>query len=246
MTNKFELKLQKISQEIALAGLKMGAIKIRPRNPFLWASGTYNPIYNDNRMFLRYPNHRRLILDGFLKLLNGYDYLKSFPFLIIAGTSTSGIPWATMLSEELWAQFVYVRDKPKDHGLKNQIEGIDAEKDLDGNNVVLIEDLISTGGSSVAAVAAIRKANGICNACVSIFNYGLPNPPKMFAGEISYKNNEKLTSPCKVKSLLYYPELLSIGIKHGFIKKDEEKILLEWMEDQPNWGEKNGFPPVVK
>jgi len=234
--------LEMIGKGIALAGLKIGAIKIRPEKPILWASKTYNPIYNDNRMFLFYQKYRRLVIEGFSEVLDNLSYIHD-ESLVIAGTSTSGIPWATILSEEFDLPLIYIRDKPKDHGLRNQIEGIDDEKDLEGKKVILIEDLISTGSSSVAAVDAIRKANGVCNLCLSIFNYGLPKPPKMFSGEIPYKDDKKLESPCKVTSLLYYPQLLSIGIENGYIKKEEEEVLLEWMEDQPNWGEKHGFPP---
>ena len=238
-------RLSEISEAIALAGFKIGAIKINSDNPFLWASGTYNPIYNDNRMFLWYPDYRNLIKEGFIEIINNSGNPFN-TFFVVAGTSTAGIAHADRLAEALSLPEIYVRDKPKDHGLKNQIEGIDADKDLDGANVILIEDLISTGGSSVSAVAAIRKANGVCDLCLSIFNYGLPNPPKMFAGEIPYKtmgSGEELTlsSACEVKSLLYYPQLLSIGVKNGFIKKRKEKMLLKWMDDQPHWGEKNGF-----
>lgn len=240
------VNLDEISEAIALAGLKIGAIKIRPENPFLWASGTYNPIYNDNRMFLFYPGYRKLIANGFAEIIYGFDlHMKSN--LIIAGTSTAGIAPGTTLASILNLPFIYIRDKPKDHGLRNQIEGIDAENSLKGFHVILIEDLISTDGSSVAAVAAIRNANGFCNLCLSIFNYGLSNPPKMFAGEIPYNNNgDRLQNGCEVKSLLSYTKLLSVGIKNGFIKNAEREILLEWMNDQPNWGENHGFPPIQK
>ncbi len=239
-------KLEQISEAIALAGLQIGAIKIRPNDPFLWASGTYNPIYDDNRMFLFFPEYRRLITEGFITRMKRY-YLMDNPHLVIAGTSTSGIPHADRLAEALSLPEIYVRDKPKDHGLKNQIEGIDAEKSLKDFEVVLIEDLISTGGSSVAAVAAIRNASGFCRLCLSIFNYGLLNPFKMFTGEIPYnKNGDRLQGGCAVESLLSYPRLLSIGIEKGFIKKTEREILLEWMDDQPNWGKNHGFPPIQK
>ncbi len=190
-----------------------------------------------------------MIIEGFIEILAG---VKSSLYYgrkqtMVAGTSTAGIPHGYGFADALKVPFVYVRDKPKDHGMKNQIEGIDAEKDLTDEVLILIEDLISTGGSSVAAVDAIRKAKGKCKLCISIFNYGLPNPPKMFAGEIPYsKNGEKLLEPCALESLLYYPKLLEVGVNNGFIKKEEEAILLGWMDDQPNWGEKNGFPPVLK
>ena len=151
--------------EIARAGLEIRAIKLDPENPFEWASGLMMPIYNDNRMFLGEFKHRQLIADGFLELLRE----QGIHWKRIAGTSTAGIPHAEALADLTQSPMIYVRDKPKDHGLRNQIEGIDAESDLQGDNVVLIEDLISTGGSSARAVQAIRDANGVCNYCLSIF-----------------------------------------------------------------------------
>jgi len=156
-------------KQIAKAGLEINAIKLRPDNPFTWASGFRMPIYNDNRMFLFHPEHRGLLARGFEKILQSEE----IPYEVIAGTSTAGIPPATTLADHLGKPMIYVRDKPKDHGLQNQIEGIDAESDLQGRKVILVEDLISTGGSSARAVQAIRDANGECNYCVSIFNYGL-------------------------------------------------------------------------
>ncbi len=232
---------KEISKAIALAGLKIGAVKIRPEDPFLWASGTYNPIYNDNRRFLFYPAYRELITNGFAEIIYKLG-LHTNPNLVIAGTSTAGIPHGSALATKLHVPFIYIRDKPKDHGLKNQIEGIDVDEDLKGYHVVLIEDLISTGGSSVAAIAAIRNASGSCNLCLSIFNYGLPNPPKMFNGDIPYnEKGDRLQSPCEITSLLYYPKLISIGIEKGLVSKNHEKTLLEWMSNQPHWGENHGF-----
>ena len=237
-------RLTEINKAIALAGLQIKAVKLRPTDPFIWASGTRNPIYDDNRMFLWYPEYRNLVVEGFSIMVN--QHVKNPSECVIAGTMSAGIPWAAMVAQRLNLKMIYVRDKPKDHGLKNQIEGRDADEDLEGFNVVLIEDLISTGGSSVALVDAVRKANGNCNLCLSIFNYGLPNPIKMFAGKIPYKTDEKnvahsLSFPCELKSILYYPELISVGIENGFISKNQNEMLLDWMADQPHWGEKNGF-----
>ena len=234
--------LDRISEAIAKTGLQIEALKIRPKKPFLWASGTYNPIYNDNRMFLFYPQARNLIVDGLVETIIDFHESRTYDHFIIAGTSTSGIPWASLLSQKLNTPMIYVRDEPKKHGLKNQIEGIDFEKDLEGRSVILIEDLISTGGSSVKAVDAIRKANGVCNLCISIFNYGLPDPPKMFAGKIPYdKSGSTLTEPCSIRSLLYYPKLIQVGVDRGFISKDHFLMLQDWMKNQPFWGDKYGF-----
>jgi orotate phosphoribosyltransferase len=218
-------------KEIAKAGLNINAIKLRPNAPFTWASGYRMPIYNDNRMFLFFPEHRKLIREGFTNLI------KDIPYEVIAGTSTSGIPPATTLADSLGKPMIYVRDKPKDHGLKNQIEGIDAEYDLQRRKVVLIEDLISTGGSSARAVQAIRDANGECNYCVSIFNYGLDKAIQAF---------DNLEPKCEVKSLLGYETLLEVARETGYIDDQQEKMLAEWREDPFGWGEKHGFPKVER
>lgn len=237
-----------IAREVAKAGLKINAIKLNPNNPFTWASGYRMPIYNDNRMFLWCHDYRRLILEGFLGLMfvDGFNSNKSYDF--IAGTSTAGIPWASSLADNRFKPLVYVRDKPKDHGLRNQIEGIDAESDLQGLSGILIEDLISTGGSSVAAVQAIRNANGVCNNCYSIFNYGFDKPVQMFAGEVPYdeKQGKKLDTACAVKSILTYDTLIQVAIETGYINKAQAKMLAEWRTDPFNWGEKRGFPKVEK
>lgn len=220
-------------KEIAEAGLEINAIKLKPGDPFTWASGYRMPIYNDNRMFLGSYENRMLVADGFMDLLekNGIHWR------IIAGTSTAGIPPANTLADLTKSPLIYVRDKPKGHGLKNQIEGIDAEKDLDGRKVVLIEDLISTGGSSARAVQAIRNANGECNYCLSIFNYGLDKAVKAFAS---------LEPPCEVRSILTYDVLLEVAKEKGYLTKEQVKVLEEWGYGPFEWGEKHGFPKVER
>lgn len=191
------------------------------------------PIYNDNRMFLTHPNYRELILNAFKELLKS----EGISFDIIAGTSTSGIPPATSLADSLGKPLIYVRDKPKGHGLRNQIEGIDAESDLQGKEVILIEDLISTGGSSAKAVQAIRDANGICKYCISIFSYGLGKANNAF---------EKLDEHCEVRSLLTYDTLLKVAKETNYVDGEQAEMLAEWRQDPFGWGEKHGFPKVIK
>lgn len=218
-------------RRIAEIGLGIQAIKLRPEDPFVWASGYRMPIYNDNRMFLSNPNHRRIIAEGFLEVIRR----EQVPYDIIAGTSTAGIAPATTLADLLKAPLIYVRDKPKDHGLKNQIEGIDAESDLGRRCVVLVEDLISTGGSSVKAVSAIRQANGVINYCLSIFNYGFEEAAKLFR-EID----------CNVHSLLTYGLLLEVAKETDYVTEEQIALLKEWRANPFEWGEKHGFPKVER
>lgn len=233
-------ELGDIAKKLALHGFKSGAIRINPDKPFLWASGTWNPVYNDNRMFLFSPECRKLIIDGLALLVT--ESGKTFD--VVAGTSTAGIPHGYGLAERLGLPFIYVRDKPKDHGMRNQIEGIDGEQDLGGKKVLLIEDLISTGGSSVKAVQAIRNAKGIIDECFSIFSYNLPKAVGMFAGTeiFDVKNEMKLETPCHFDSILNYKSLISLGILEGYLDASKQSILEEWMSDQEHWGAKHYQP----
>lgn len=220
------------AERIVKSALNIKAIKLNPEKPFIWASGYQMPIYNDNRMLLFYPSCRELISEGFINLIKEKQ-IKNID--VIAGTSTAGISPATTLADKLELPLIYVRDKPKDHGLKNQIEGIDANSDLLYKKVILIEDLISTGGSSIKAVEAIRNAKGECFKCLSIFNYGF----KQAENEFKFIN-------CKLYSVLDYDTLLKIAKEIGYINSNQEKMLAEWREDPFNWGEKHGFPKIEK
>ncbi|MCK4522355.1 MAG: orotate phosphoribosyltransferase [Nanoarchaeota archaeon] len=235
--------MEDIERLIAKAGLEINAIKLNPDLPFQWASGYMMPIYNDNRMFLSYPEYRKLVTSGFQQIIKE----EQIPYDIIAGTSTAGIAPGALLAERLNSPFIYIRDKTKDHGLKNQIEGIDAEKDLEEKKVIVIEDLISTGGSSAKAVQAVRDANGDVNYCLSIFNYGLKKAMKIFRGIEPYdKEGNKLQEPCEVRSILAYDVLLDFAKDTRQITKKQIRLLKEWRANPLKWGEKHGFPKIEK
>lgn len=221
------------AKQIAIASLKINAIKLNLVCPFTWASGLRMPIYNDNRKFLFYPEYRRLIVKGFEEILK----LEGIDCDVIAGTSTAGISPATTLADKLRKPLIYVRNEPKGHGLKNQIEGIDSESDLRDKRVILLEDLISTGGSSASAVKVIRNANGECNYCISIFNYGLEKAVETF---------KAFDPACEVRSLLTYDKLLEVAKETGHITQEQSRMLSEWRMDPFNWGEKHGFKKVEK
>ena len=220
-----------MGRTIAEHGLRIGAIKLNPDDPFQWASGYRMPIYNDNRMFLFYPQMRRAIARGLADLVGERDMRPE----VVAGTATAGIPHGALLADLLELPYIYIRDKPKAHGLKNRIEGLDADSDLEGRRVVVIEDLISTGGSSARAVEAVREANGIANWCISIFSYGLEKAEEQFSA---------MAPPCSFTSLLTFPVLLDVARTGGFLSADQIDLLTEWREDPFGWGEKHGFPKV--
>jgi orotate phosphoribosyltransferase len=187
------------------------------------------PIYNDNRMFLFHPEMRRTIAQGLAEIVREKEIAPE----VVAGTATAGIPHGALLADVMSLPYIYIRDKPKAHGLKNRIEGLDAESDLGGQRVVVIEDLISTGGSSARAVEAVREANGVSNWCLSIFSYGLEKAAEEF---------DSMNPPCAYTSLLTFPTLLDVAKTGGFLSDDQIALLAAWREDPFGWGAKHGFP----
>lgn len=216
------------SYDIARCALEMGAIRLSPEKPFCWASGYYMPIYNDNRTLLGDWRARELVAKAFEEILSklGYDPDN------IAGTSTAGIPHATTLADRLKKPVSYIRSSSKDHGLQNQIEGLGRANGYEGKNVVLIEDLISTGMSSIKAVKAIQEANGKVPYCLAIFSYGTDQGKEAFAS---------LDPACKPVTILDYNYVIPIAKEIGYIKPEQEAMLLEWSASPFTWGEKHGW-----
>ena len=213
--NNFAEKLARISLEI-------GAIKFSPDQPFIWASGYKMPIYNDNRLFLGNAGHRALITQGFQDLLKKC----AAKIEVIAGTATAGIPHATTLADHLQLPLIYVRSATKTHGMGNRIEG-----PLRRNQQVLvIEDLVSTGGSAANAVTAIREAGGIVNHCFSIFSYGLTEATDKFK-----------SISCGIHSILDFSELLKVALSNQNLSTNEIETLRSWQKAPFKWAENNGF-----
>jgi len=203
--------------EVAKILLRIKAVTLRVDPPFTWASGIKSPIYTDNRLLMSFPKERRCIVTYFLKLLkeNGLE-----PD-IIAGIATSGIPWASWIAQELNLPMVYIRSKPKGHGKENLIEG----KIEKGQKVVIIEDLISTGGSSLNGAKAVKEAGAIVLANVAIFTYELPESVKNFA-----------EAGVKLISLTKYSSLIEVALKEEYIEKEDKATLLDWKKDPKSWG----------
>ena len=212
----------KFSEEIAKISIETGAIQLNPETPFLWASGYRMPIYNDNRLLLGNSQHRQLIAEGFNDIITS----KEIEVDVIAGTATAGIPPATSLADMLKTPLIYVRPNPKEHGMKNQIEGVLS----DTQKVVLVEDLISTGGSALNAVAAIREAGGKVDHCLSIFSYGFLKAIEQF------KN-----ARCQLHHLLNFEELILLARENKSVSTEQFSLLKSWHSDPFNWGSKNGF-----
>ena len=196
--------------------LKIKAVKLQPSNPFTWASGWKSPIYCDNRKTLSYPTTRNFIkLELARTILENYENVDA-----IAGVATGAIAQGAMVADELNLPFVYIRATPKDHGLENLIEG-----DLKpGSKVVVIEDLISTGGSSLKAVEAIRNAGCDVLGMVAIFTYGFP---------ISEQKFKELK--VDLITLCNYDAILDEALKIDYIDQSEIAILQRWRKDPANW-----------
>ena len=205
-----------IAKNIAQVALEVGAIRINAREPFTWASGYKMPVYNDNRLLLGKAKHRSLIAEGFKDLLKKC----AVEVEVIAGTATAGIPHATSLADLLQVPLVYVRSAAKSHGMGNKVEGVLKKN----QRVLVIEDLISTGGSAVNAVIAIREAGGIVDHCLSIFSYGFP------------KASEKFKSiSCQVHSILVFSELLQVAQATKHISPKDIETLQSWQKSPFRW-----------
>jgi len=208
--------MKTLEQILAKKLLKIRAVKLQPANPFTWASGWKSPIYCDNRKTLSYPVTRNFIkLELARTILEIYEDVDA-----IAGVATGAIAQGAMVAEELNLPFVYIRATPKDHGLENLIEG-----DLKpGSKVVVIEDLISTGGSSLKAVEAIRNAGCHVAGMVAIFTYGFPIAEEKF-------NEAKV----KLTTLCNYDAILDEALKTNYIDESEIKTLQEWRKNPSTW-----------
>ncbi len=196
--------------------LQIKAIKLNPSEPYTWASGWKSPIYCDNRITLSYPNIRSYIREEISKIIE----LKYGKPDVIAGVATGAIAIGVLVAQELGVPFIYVRPEPKSHGRKNQVEGA-LEKN---QRVVVVEDLISTGKSSLNAVKALKEAESIVKGMVAIFSYGFDIASKNFT-----KNEVELTT------LSNYNYLLEQASESHYINEKELETLSEWRKDPKNW-----------
>ncbi|OQO71399.1 orotate phosphoribosyltransferase [Enterococcus villorum] len=208
--------MKSIEQKIAKDLLEIQAVFLSPNEPFTWASGLKSPIYCDNRITMSYPKVRKEIAKGLAEKIK-----KAFPEVeVIAGTATAGIPHAAWVAEILDLPMVYIRSKAKAHGKGNQIEG----RIFEGQKMVVIEDLISTGGSVLEAAEAAKREGANVLGVAAIFTYELP------AGK---ENFEKAGLP--LFTLTNYSELIEAALEEKYIDEAELTLLKEWKKDPKNW-----------
>ena len=205
--------------EVTKKLLEIDTIKIQPLSPFTWASGWKSPIYCDNRKILSFPETRSFIRDKFVEIIqNKYPQTE-----VIAGVATGAIAHGVLVADKLGLPFIYIRSTPKGHGLENLIEG-----DLKpGQKVVVIEDLVSTGESSLKAAEAVNNFGGEVIGMLSIFTYNFDVAKEKFK-----KANIELTP------LSRYQVLIDTALQAGEISKDQIETLMEWREDPANWGKR--------
>lgn len=209
--------MKTLEQIFAAKLLKVKAIKLQPTNPFTWASGWKSPFYCDNRKTLSYP-----ALRSFVKIELARVIQENFGDVdVIAGVATGAIPQGALVADLLNLPFVYVRSTPKDHGLENMIEG-----DLrPGAKVVVVEDLVSTGKSSLKAVDTLRKNGGEVIGMVASFSYGFDVAAEAFK-----------QADVKLITLTNYEAVLDVALKTGYIDESELPLLHDWRKDPANWG----------
>lgn len=202
-------------QVVAQQLLEINAVKLSPNEPFTWTSGIKSPIYCDNRIVLSYPSARNIIKQAFVEKSNSFG-----EFDVIAGVATAGIPHGALLADALGKPFIYVRDKAKGHGRQNQIEGEIKEN----QKVLVIEDLISTGGSSMKAIEALREVNVGIVGLLAIFTYGFDAAKETFnAANIHFD------------TLTNYDVLLQEAVKMDYISSENVSTLTKWRENPKLW-----------
>ncbi len=228
-----------VGAELAGFALEVGAFRIVPRDPVTWASGYRMPVYNDNRLLLRYPRGRELVRDGLLALLKSAGGVDSWDG--VAGTASAGIAPALLVAEATGLDFFYVRGAAKGHGLKRRIEGLSPAELASvppfqsvgretRARILLVEDLLSTGGSAAAAAEALMEAGADVPLCLAIFSYGFAAVETRFSA---------LPGRCETRTIFSMDDLLAVAIERGDIAGADRLSMDEWLADPFDWQERH-------
>jgi orotate phosphoribosyltransferase len=210
-------QLETIAKHIAASLLDIEAVSLRPHQPFTWTSGLKSPIYCDNRLTMSHPAIREAIADGFVALIKE----RFADAEVVAGTATAGIPHAAWVAQKLGLPMIYIRDKAKGHGKENLIEG----SIKPGQKVIVIEDLISTGGSSLKAAVAVKEAGAIALGVLAIFSYQLDKATEAFQA-----------AGMPLHTLSNYSKLLEVALEKGKIKEEDMALLHAWRTNPAGFG----------
>ncbi|MCF8236554.1 MAG: orotate phosphoribosyltransferase [Saprospiraceae bacterium] len=212
------------ASSLAEALLQINAIRLSPQKPFTWASGLKSPVYCDNRLLLSYPALRQIAIDGLVQIARDCG-----PIDAIAGVATAGIPHGMLLADRLNLPFIYVRSKAKEHGKGNQIEGAFTP----GQHVLVVEDLISTGGSSLQAAQALQEAGLVIQAVTALFTYGFPESEQRFA-----------EASIPLRTISNYSKVLQVSQEIGQITAAEADVMSTWYQDPRAWSDRFLHQPV--
>ncbi|UCG95510.1 MAG: hypothetical protein JSV92_00460 [archaeon] len=221
---RIEKSLKENEKRAAEILLEKKAVTLNPKNPYKYVSGVFAPIYTDCRILLSNPKEWREVINSLAFVIKNEIGLRNIE--VLAGTAVGAIPHASFLAEELDLPMVYVNKVEKEHGKQTKVEGNVSK----GDRAVVIEDLVSTGGSSITTVGNLRESRAVTGKCVTIFNYGFPK-----TGSVFEEAGVKLYSLCNLKTLL------DVAVRKKYIKPEEKKIVEEWIKDPENWGKKMGF-----
>lgn len=202
--------------KIAEILLSLNAVMLRTKPPFRWTSGIMSPIYTDNRLLMSYPRDREFIVNSFIKMLKK-NKIKVDGF---AGTATAGIPWASWLSQKLKKPMVYVRSESKGHGKENLIEG----KVEENKSYIVVEDLISTGASSMNTINALREKGAVVEHCIAIFTY-----------ELDKSKNNFQNANAQLHTLTNFTSLIKLAVQKKYIERKELEHVMDWKKNPEGW-----------
>ncbi len=205
-----------MADRIAEILLEVNAVMLRTKPPFRWASGILSPIYTDNRLLMSYPKEREFIVNSFIKLIKK----NKIKFDGFAATATAGIPWAAWLSQKMKKPMIYVRSETKEHGKENLVEG----KIEESKAYIVVEDLISTGSSSLNTINAVREKAGIVEYCIAIFTYELEK------AKINFE-----TTNVKLLTLTNFTSLVKIALKQKYIAREQLTHIMDWKKHPEGW-----------
>jgi len=222
--NKIEKILTENKENIAEILLRIGAVTLDTKKPYRFVSGILSPIYTDCRLLMSYPKEWEVIIDSMINVIINEIGIQNVN--VIAGTATAGISHAAYIAKKLNLPLIYVKSQAEEFGKQNKIEGIIKN----GDKVLLIEDLISTGGSSISSAKTIREAKGVIEYCLAIFTYGMEAAKKSFEQE-----------GIKLITLTDFDTLVDVAVKQNCIRPEEKNMVLEWNKDTEGWGKKMGF-----
>ncbi|OGI26723.1 MAG: orotate phosphoribosyltransferase [Candidatus Moranbacteria bacterium RIFOXYB1_FULL_43_19] len=209
-------------KEIARSLLEIGAVGFKPKDPLTFKSGLISPVYVDNRIFPAHPEKFKLVINGFENLVKE----KNIDFDMVAGIAVGGIPYSAVLGYEMRKPSIFIRKEAKGHGKGKRIEG----GDVSGKKILLVEDLVSTGGSSLSGVEALREEGATVDDCLVIVSYEFKE---------AQENFEK--AKVSLRALTSFPVIFQEAVEMKKITKEEKKIVEDWYSDPWNWAEKYGF-----